>query len=839
MRVKIACLIALSFLFPGFPLNADEAIRYGTCGSTGGGKAVIDFLKEMGANAVMVSPVDARAVNVEKNKEFLAAAHEAGLYVSTFHGSRYFIHWNKEKTGLKYPYCYRHSEYRLDYGTVIKQVASCGFDVVSVAPEEMCWMRNHITYEFGAWGKRATALLDQAGPNKYPYSDTFEKEFKRKYKVPIVQDEANPDFRFFMQARYQSVTDAIKYWNKCAKKTDPSCETTVLLSNVLATDRRYNHGAAWDMVGFQTGVDRIGTDPYIILHNYRGDGDHWYVTETATHLVGAGKKRQADAVLEISRLRNYQRPLRPVEMYGAALSSVFHGARSIYYFQHMMLMEIKPYEKVTSNPARSRADLKKTFSMLKDITPWVEGSYIPRKIAVLYSRSGEDMYQLLLKQGKSDLLHQSRSYGYRYSFLANKGVLGALFKNGYPFEMYFIEQLSYDQIRDFELLILPFPLAVSRDKAKILRKAVKNGANLLVISEYGSLDELGNLNKTASLLDLLGLKSVSRKEGFQALTFSKESPILAGENFAGVPFSVYTDIELLPGAQWLAQTPEGKGIGVVLNEAKKQGKTMFLAGEFGIKAPIVPVLFSYAGDFDRITDCSVTDSPWERIAIFEKNGASVETKLSLCPSVKQYKMYFVYKGGKEAKKTDKLRITLNDKLIKEIPLNPEWENTDNREFFFTPDPGKIQNLKITLKGAPGAGVHKMYFTPVISAKEKGADIPLSEKRYSAVLLSAIDYLLGEDKPLILRKKGMQDIEATMLEKKNGEKLLLVINWEDSAVKAGLGIPLPAGEYKIEERNQDRMKEFSIKGKKVFSSADLRNLELELKGQEARILRIFR
>lgn len=821
------------FLYLATVGNCDE-VRYGTCGDIRG-EQLIEFLKETGANAVMVSPKNPRWVEAEKNKDFVALAHQNGIHVSTYQGSRGFVHWNKERTALNYPYCYS-GQYRAGYGTVIREIAACGFDTVSVAPEEFVWNKAHGPYEFGAHSaKMRDGLLEYLGPDKYPYSPSFAEELRKKYKVPVVQDEANPDFLYFMLARYESVTDAIKYWRDCAREINPQCETTLLLANYLCSDRRYDIGAAWDLIGSQTGVDRLGTDPYVILHNYRGDVDHWYATETAKHLIGANKHRKGDTVLQITRLRKYHRPLRPVEMYGCALSSLAHGLRRVYYFNHAMLMGVKPYCDTPADPGKSRECLKNTFSILKDVSPWVERSHVPRKIAVLYSRAGEDLYQLLLNQGESDLLHQSRSYGYRYSFLANWAVLNALFREGYPFELYYLDQLSYEEIKDFKLLVLPFPLAIPKEKAGILKKAVKNGSHLLVISEYGAVDEFAHRDRSPALLKLLGLKSVSRNEAHRPLRFRKDSPVLPDEGFAGATFSIYTDVELRKGARWLAETPEGQGAGIVLNAAKGRGKTVFLAGEFGIRSPISPVLFCYAGDFDKRKGCTVTDSPWEKIAIFEKDGASVESSLSLSPLVKEYKMYIVYRGAKEAKETDSLVVTLNDETIQELPLKPGWKTP---EFAFKPKKAESQNLKITLRGTAGAAAHKMFFTPVRTPEEKAISPTLSERRYLAVLLASIDYLLGEEKPLALQRTGTQDVEATILENEGGV-VLFVINWEDTPVKVSVGLNLPTGRYTIEQRNLRGIERFSQQGKGVFSVKDLKDLALDLVPQGIRVLHIQR
>lgn len=93
-----------------------EEVRYGTCGYQD--ERLVQFLVEMGANAVMVSPKNPRWVEVEKNKAFVSLARQKGIHVSTFQGSRGFVHWNKERTALNYPYCYS-GDYREGYGKVI------------------------------------------------------------------------------------------------------------------------------------------------------------------------------------------------------------------------------------------------------------------------------------------------------------------------------------------------------------------------------------------------------------------------------------------------------------------------------------------------------------------------------------------------------------------------------------------------------------------------------------------------------------------------------------------------------------------------------------------------
>lgn len=823
--------LSVVLIFLGATLECAE-IRYGTCGMPGG-EELVRFLKEMGANAVMISPVHGREILVEKNKEFIKLAHQNGIYVTTYQGSSYFIHWNRDRTGLKYPYCFS-GQYRADYGEVLKRIASAGFDAVSVAPEEFVWERLHALYDFGAYvPKMRQGLLKQLGFDKYPYSEAFAHELRRKYKTDVVQDEREPNFVYMMKARYESVASAIKYWNECVKQVNPNCETTLLFANYLCSDRRYNIGCAWDIIGYETAVDRLGTDPYIILHNYRGDTDHWYATETTVHLVGANRNRKADVILQGTRLRNYNRPLRPVEMYGCALSCVAHGAKQIYFFRHGILMGTKPYDKIPADLNRSQLFLKRTFALLRDIDGWIQNSHIPRKIAVLCSRASEDIYQLLLNRGDSELLHQSRSHGYRYSFLAHWAVLNALFKEGYPFELYYLDRVSFDEIKDFELLIVPFPLVVTKEKARVLKQAVKDGINMLVISEYGSLDEFGRKWRKPLLLKLLGIRSVSRKEIYRAFRMKDDSPILRGENFGGAPFSVYANVKLRSKAKWLACTQDGKGLGIVLNCAYK-GKVIFLAGEFGIKSPVAPVLFCYAGDFDRLTDCSVTDSPWERIAIFKKDNASIESTLSLSPLAREYRMYIVFRGSKDCKETDRLEVALNDRVIKELPLKSGWKVL---EFPFKPGDARSHRLKITLRGVAGAQIHKMFFTPVLSRGEKSRPIPVPQKRYLSVLLGCVDYLLGREKPLVFRRQGIEDVEVALREKRNGVRLIFLINWEDFPVRVSVRLSLPEGLYTVEQRGLDRLSRFTSKGKKVFSPEELGELSFDLQPQAILLLRL--
>lgn len=107
---------------------------------------------------------------------------------------------------------------------------------------------------------------------------------------------------------------------------------------------------------------------------------------------------------------------------------------------------------------------------------------------------------------------------------------------------------------------------------------------------------------------------------------------------------------------------------------------------------------------------------------------------------------------------------------------------------------------------------------------------------SARLSEAMDTSLGENWSFrLFNRPG--ELEATLLEKGERDKTVFIINWENQPLTAEIGVQLPEGDYRIEQRDLTQTAEFSVDGKQRFSANDLRSLSIPLGPEEVRILHI--
>ncbi len=102
--------------------------------------------------------------------------------------------------------------------------------------------------------------------------------------------------------------------------------------------------------------------------------------------------------------------------------------------------------------------------------------------------------------------------------------------------------------------------------------------------------------------------------------------------------------------------------------------------------------------------------------------------------------------------------------------------------------------------------------------------------YVAGYLRAIDAGLGGDKLVNLDRCG-QEIEATCLNLPGGKKILFAINWERKPVSFELGLNLPAGTYRLTERNLKGTQPATINGKNEIDARDLARFVVNLQTED--------
>ncbi|MCE5217897.1 beta-galactosidase trimerization domain-containing protein, partial [bacterium] len=384
---------------------------------------------------------------------------------------------------------------------------------------------------------------------------------------PPSQDAA---YLRYLQQRYDSTTNWIARGVAAIRQVNPAVRTDSLICvSPICSDQWWGTGVAWDRLN-ETGLDMPTTDPYILLHNYVGDSTHWYVTETAAHLTAATPKRQCGIVLEGSRLRAADRELDPVEVYGSALSAVCHGARELAWWHYDHLTDAS---KTTDRSAVSRACVRGVYGLLKQADPWLGHLQPVKRVAYLHSRAADDLWRFYTRPTPSALLTHAVEDP-RYAAVAQHEVLYYLFRRGVPTDLYYLESVQEAQLADYPVIVVPFAFAIADRQAEVLNQLAQQGKTVVVISECGSLDQMGMPRTKPALLDLCGLQAPPSGETKGTLVTTQPwLPSTGAETF-----KVYEKV--VPGADArVCATVAGKP--AILQHKIGKGEVLYLAGAFG------------------------------------------------------------------------------------------------------------------------------------------------------------------------------------------------------------------------------------------------------------------
>ncbi len=375
----------------------------------------------------------------------------------------------------------------------------------------------------------------------------------------------------YLNHRYDSTTNWMKRSAAAIKQVNPQIRADSLICvSPICSDFWWGTGVAWQRIGCETDIDFPTTDPYIQLHNYLGDSTHWYVTETAAHLTGCTPKRQCGIVLEASRLRKEFREMDPVEIYGSALSAVCHGAKELAWWHYVHITD----ESHTTDRAEvSYACVRGVYELLKQADDWLGGLQPLKKVAYLHSQASDDLWRFYTQPQPANLLSHPLNDP-RYAAVAQKEVLYYLFRRGVPTDLFYLEAVTEDQLRDYPVIVVPFPFAISNDRAYLLETLARQGKTVIVISEFGLLDEEGLPHETPALLRLLGLKHAPKGQAAGRLTPTAGLLPDPGDEV----FTVYDEITPADGVTVLAKV---EGRPVIWEHPLRTGKAIYLAGQFG------------------------------------------------------------------------------------------------------------------------------------------------------------------------------------------------------------------------------------------------------------------
>ncbi len=394
------------------------------------------------------------------------------------------------------------------WSNALAKAARYPFAGLSMVPDEYNWNNHHL---LRAFEKHSDSKVREfyAALGTYCDCPVCREKFLSRYgeplpeRLPKTPPSADRQHRRWLQFRYDSTTDWLRRSCSLVKKANPDIRTDSLICvTPICSDFWYGPGIAWDRLGYEAGLEYATTDPYIQLHNYLGDSTHWYVTETTEHLAAASRQRRCGIVLEASRLRREHREIDPVEIYGSALSAVWHGADELAWWHHTHVMDISG---TTEQAARSQACVSGVYGLLEKIDSWLDTVAPEPGVALLFSRASCDAWRLYVQAKDTGTPFDTRGVNDpRYASIIQKELLYLLFRTGVPTTLYYLDSVGEQELATHQTIVVPLPLAMNEAKATLLKKLARQGRHVVIFGADGPLDENGTLHTRPVLADLVG-----------------------------------------------------------------------------------------------------------------------------------------------------------------------------------------------------------------------------------------------------------------------------------------------------------------------------------------------
>lgn len=194
-------------------------------------------------------------------------------------------------------------------------------------------------------------------------------------------------------------------------------------------------------------------------------------------------------MLEASRLRTEHREIDPVEIYGSALTALWHGADELAWWHHSHVMDTSH---TTGRAEVSQACVRGVYGLLEKIGPWLEGLRPQPGVAVLFSRASCDLWRLYLQAKGTQPPFDARGLAdSRHAAIVQKEVLYLLLRTGVPTTLYYLESVGKAELAPHQVILVPQPLAIGRERAKLLADLAGEGKRIVICGDAGSLDEDG------------------------------------------------------------------------------------------------------------------------------------------------------------------------------------------------------------------------------------------------------------------------------------------------------------------------------------------------------------
>jgi hypothetical protein len=454
----------------------------------------IDRQRNMPRSTQMkIVPFSSRVVPGNRDNvlaQFVAQMHKAGVRVIANESLLpYGLNgWDFPRTTdpKVYPSVLSSSFVRDASTTLYKEFMEAGIDGLALGGDEF------FLYGVAGIDEDASPICkDVNGQTKHICKPTSKELFKQRFGIDPdpKRREFSPIVAKWTVFKYEQLARLFANYAQMMKAANANAIVTSLFR--AGEENRPAYGIAYDVMGAMGAVTEMSSNPYWSHDSHLG---HYYFANETKRLVGASRTGTAVVTLQTTPKFDRNGYPDPKMVYGPAFSALMHGARGVNFYKHDYLFA------GGSNDAGPWVENFFTLTRYLETKRLLDFS-VPKTVALVFSRASEDWWQLA---------HPHDPALGAEAQLAHNAVMEVLFKNGVPFDVFFLDQPgSLDALATYAAAILPYPYSISNAALDKLRDAASRGTRMIAIERRGEVDEFGQRYPRPVLTDIRSIEHLS------------------------------------------------------------------------------------------------------------------------------------------------------------------------------------------------------------------------------------------------------------------------------------------------------------------------------------------
>lgn len=297
------------------------------------------------------------------------------------------------------------------------------------------------------------------------FNDSFKKRFPLKSQSSHINIKTH---------EYELLADLFTRLSRKIKEKGAISSSLFFTGN----HNRQGYGVAHDIIGHQSDLNEMTIDPYWSHNNYLGTS---YFSIETKKILAATPTRNAHITLQATPAFSSEEFEDEIMIYGPAISSIMHGISGINFYKIDYLLK-------KGLKSESYTRVKKIFNLTRFLEENDFLSYTsPKHIAVLYSRSAEDEWQLNNKHNQP-----------YHAALFQNAIIQSLIKRSIPFDIFYLDQAStIPDLSQYDLTLIPLNHSIN----KLALPKLDTAKNILAfqsnyIKQYAKKSDISNTLKS-------------------------------------------------------------------------------------------------------------------------------------------------------------------------------------------------------------------------------------------------------------------------------------------------------------------------------------------------------